>query len=766
MSVSRVRIQINGTWYTAALNSATGAYEVSVTAPASSHGQSGGYYNVTAEVTNSAGTVATYTGANFTGLQLVVQETAAPTVTLVSPAQGYLTAAKPTFTVDATDNGSGINASSIVVKLDGTTVTATRTAITNGYRLNYTPAANLAQGAHTLTVTARDNDGNTGSLTASWTVDTVAPTLTLSAPADGALLTSPEVTVSGTVSDATSGLGTVTVGGETVPVSGGAFSRVVTIPAEGDFPITVTAQDKAGNRSSVTRTVTYDAGAPVITVLSPAEGEVTNQTTLTTTGTVSETGTGLASFTINGVDVPVTDGAFSYDFTPVEGVQTITYQAADAAGQTATITRTITRDTVAPVVTITQPQDGVFLGTGAVTVAGTVEESGTGLVWVTVNGEDVPPGAAFETVLELADGQYTVPVAAMDAAGNRGDASVSFAVDTAPPLLDVTAPAAGYITARPLTVRGTASDAGSGLQGVTVNGEPVTVGEDGSFALELDPPEGPLTLTVTATDRVGGATTVTREITVDTLPPDLHLRPGPVLVDAETVTVAGLVADSAGAVTLTLDGQPVEVGPDGSFAVTLPLTVGENHAALTARDAAGLEAVRELYHIRLITDRQQADVDRLTALYAAGPLERWPAADVAWFNEASAAGTVRGAYTAADLNRVTAAAEYLHGRFDAAGYADGFGPVEVLHTDGSRDRRWRESDERELRRVEDYRRNVAAVTSVLTLPPGAPAMPGSVDRLLFGAANNMEARLLLTDDALLRLEAATWYSDEIFCGEV
>ena len=50
---------------------------------------------------------------------------------------------------------------------------------------------------------------------------------------------------------------------ETVAVSGGAFSKVLTL-ANGDNTITVVATDKAGKSTTITRHVTLDTGAPVI----------------------------------------------------------------------------------------------------------------------------------------------------------------------------------------------------------------------------------------------------------------------------------------------------------------------------------------------------------------------------------------------------------------------------------------------------------------------------------------------------------------------
>ena len=278
MAIKQVRAQLNGTWYTLTLNSSTGKYEATVTAPgATSYNQTGGYYNVTVEATNTAGTVTTVNASNLDGLKLVVKERVKPVITILSPSGGaYVTNSKQpvVFTVVDEAGGSGVNLSSVVVKLDGTAVaasTVTHTAVTNGYSFTYTPSAAMSDGSHTVAITASDNDGNAADQkSTAFTVDTVPPTLNVTSPTDGLVTNSGSVTVAGTTNDATSSPVTVKIklngtdqGAVTVSNSG-AFSKAVTL-ANGKNTIVVTATDAAGKESSVTRTVTLDTTKPKIT---------------------------------------------------------------------------------------------------------------------------------------------------------------------------------------------------------------------------------------------------------------------------------------------------------------------------------------------------------------------------------------------------------------------------------------------------------------------------------------------------------------------
>lgn len=277
MAIQQVRAQVNGQWYTLTLNPSSGRYEASITAPgATSYNQSGGYYNVTVEATNTAGTKGTADAGTLDGLKLYVRERIAPVITILSPSGGaYVTNNKQpvVFTITDEAGGSGVDLDSVVVKLDGRAVSGaevTHSAITNGYSFTYTPAAPLGDGSRTVSVDAADHDGNAAAQkSTTFTVDTVPPVLNITAPTEGMITSTAALTVSGNTNDATSSpvtvkislngadQGAVTVGGN------GAFSKSITL-AEGANVIVVTATDAAGKSSSVTRNVTLDSSVPQI----------------------------------------------------------------------------------------------------------------------------------------------------------------------------------------------------------------------------------------------------------------------------------------------------------------------------------------------------------------------------------------------------------------------------------------------------------------------------------------------------------------------
>ena len=177
-------------------------------------------------------------------------------------ADGKLTVVEGLFkgTIGITiDSGSKVTGDSI-----------TKTAVTGGYECTYTPTTALADGSHTIKIDASDFDGNAATQkTVTFKIDTVPPTLSITAPADKLVTNKTAVTVTGTTNDATSSPVTVTVKlnsgtAETVTVgSDGTFSKALTL-VTGTNTITVVAKDSAGKTTTVTRTVTVDTTAPVI----------------------------------------------------------------------------------------------------------------------------------------------------------------------------------------------------------------------------------------------------------------------------------------------------------------------------------------------------------------------------------------------------------------------------------------------------------------------------------------------------------------------
>ena len=277
MSVQSVKAVVNGQTVNLQYNNETQAWEATTTAPSlSSYNQPNHYYGVTITATDDSGNVSTVsaTSGEFQeDLKLVVKEKVAPVITISSPSSGaHITNNKPTIQFSITDADSGVDPDTITIKIDnGSAITSgiTKTPSGKNYTCSYVPDTALSDGSHTIYINAKDHDGNAAAQkSVMFTVDTVAPTLNVTSPAEGLKTNQSSLTVSGTTNDATSSPVTVTIklnsgAAEEVTVqSNGSFSKQLTL-ANGENTIVITATDSAGKSTSVTRHVTLDTGAPV-----------------------------------------------------------------------------------------------------------------------------------------------------------------------------------------------------------------------------------------------------------------------------------------------------------------------------------------------------------------------------------------------------------------------------------------------------------------------------------------------------------------------
>lgn len=277
MAVKTVQVVINGQTHTLTYNATTKKYEATITAPStSSYNQNGHYYNVKAKATDEAGNSVTKDATDTTlgsSLQLKVKEKVAPVISITAPSSSAkLTNNKPVINWTVTDADSGVNPSTIKLIIDSQTITTgiTKTQSGKNYTCSYTPTTALSDGTHTIKVSASDYDGNVATQkSVTFTVDTVPPELSVSAPVDNLVTNQSSLVVKGTTNDVTSSPVTLTIklnGGteQTVEVgSDGSFTKTLTL-VTGENTIVITAKDGAGKTSTVTKKVVLDQTAPVI----------------------------------------------------------------------------------------------------------------------------------------------------------------------------------------------------------------------------------------------------------------------------------------------------------------------------------------------------------------------------------------------------------------------------------------------------------------------------------------------------------------------
>ncbi|EZI60712.1 Ig-like domain-containing protein, partial [Acinetobacter baumannii] len=479
--------------------------------------------------------VATDPAGNTSGPATAVVDAVAPTVALDDVLTNDSTPALTGTVNDPT--------ATVVVNVDGVDYPA----VNNGdgtWTLADNTLPTLADGPHTITVTATDAAGNVGTDTGVVTVDTAAPntagvTFTIdSVTADNVINASEaagNVTITGVLknipADATNTAVIVVINGVTynATVDKTAGTWTVSVPGSGlvadadkTIDAKVTFTDAAGNSSTVndTQIYTLDTAAPAAPVIDPVNG------TDPITGT-AEPGSTVTVTYPNGDTATVVagpDGSWSVPNPGLNDGDEVEAIATDPAGNPS-LPGTATVDAVGP------NTDGVNFTVDSVTSDNVINASeASGNVTVTGVLKNVPADAANTVVTVVINGQtYTATV-----------------------------------------------DSTAGTWTVSVPGSGLTADADKTIDAK-----------VTFTDAAGNSSSVndTQTYTIDTTAPD-----APVINPVNGTDPITGTAEPGSTVTVTYpDGSTTTVvaGPDGTWTVPNPgLNDGDKVTAI-ATDPAG-----------------------------------------------------------------------------------------------------------------------------------------------------------------------------------
>ncbi|WP_442548575.1 Ig-like domain-containing protein [Enterobacter hormaechei] len=477
-SGTQVTITLNGKSYTATIQS-DGSWTTTVPAADVGTLADGASYQVSVLAQDSAGNSASAT-------HTISVDTTAPVISVNTlSGDDVLNAAEAQQPLTVHGSSSAEAGQTVTVTLGGKTYTAL-VANDGTWTLDVPAAdlANLSEGAPTVTASVNDKAGNNGQTTHTLTVDTVAPAVTISTVADDDIVNDAEQLAGQTIS------GTTTAEqGQTVTVSFNGHSYQATVAAngswsvfvpgrdflglsDGDYTITATVSDKAGNPGSATHDVTLNGDVPTIAINTFAQDDIVNAaehgTPLVISGTTDAPTGQTVTITLNGKTYTATvlnDGTWSYtvgsaDVTALAdgGSYVINAQVRNAIGNSASDNHTVTVDLTAPSMGISidslQNDTGLsandfITNDSQVVVNGSLTaqlgnnekaqislDGGTTWIDLTVTGTTW----RYTDGRTLTDGTYQYQVRVIDNAGNVG------ATDSQDVVIDLTKPAAATIT--------------------------------------------------------------------------------------------------------------------------------------------------------------------------------------------------------------------------------------------------------------------------------------------------------------------------------
>ncbi|MDP3177058.1 MAG: Ig-like domain repeat protein, partial [Spirochaetaceae bacterium] len=459
------------------------------------------------------------------------------------------------------------------------------------WTLGVNVATHENDGLYLITILVTDDAGKTASVTRSAQVDTSPPTLVVNAPVDGESTSGSVYAISGTSRD-TGGVGFDGVADVEFKLDAGGWGSLSLIGvnwAKGDLNLGMTegshvlnfrSTDKKGNQATVGPiTLYYDVTPPTLseTNVGTADPQY-RKANLSVGGSVGDTN-GLSSMTvsadggsavgtgimvdIDGLDdqagTPDDGGTWTYavdvdtdgagaDTGLAEGSHTLVFVVTDAAGKTASVTRTVVVDTIAPTATVS-PVGGYV--SGVIPISGTALDTnlsvveyqlgGTGGAWTSASGTGSWTGSL--DLSSAAEGAMTLYVRSTDRAGNfSSNATTVVNVDRANPRATETTYTSTLIQSNAaITFAGFADDAAvtalraaatailtwtkDGGAGTDVALSPDAGTGAWSWALSVNAAthenDGLYLVTVLVTDAAGKTASVTRSAQVDTTAPTL-----------------------------------------------------------------------------------------------------------------------------------------------------------------------------------------------------------------------------------------------------
>ncbi|EGG3389258.1 Ig-like domain repeat protein, partial [Salmonella enterica] len=455
------------------------------------------------------------------------------------------------------------------LSIDGGTTWINATPSSTGI-WDYTWPDAVPEGKHTLVVEAIDIAGNKATQALGFTIDTTlsVPTITLDTANDSGVAgdnitneKTPGFTINGIDADAIRVAVQVTHNGtnqevELTQIGGQWHFTPASNWVDGNYTLTVKVEDRAGNVSqSAPLAVTIDTQTEINNIVlvndtGMPDDNLTNALRPEFRVTVPED-VNAVRLSIDGgktwVDAKKTSaGVWDYSWTTdiTEGVHTLTVEATDIAGNTATRTLDFTVDTTlsVPTITLDTANDSGVAGdnitnekTPGFTINGIDTDASRVVVTVTHDGksEDVAltkngGGWTFTPDSAWTDGRYTLTVTVEDDAGNiRHSAPLAVTVDTRTginsiELVNDSGVAGDNLTNEmrphfrvevPEDVNAVRLSIDGGKTWMHASKSAAGVWD---YSWLTDVPEGTYTLTVEATDIAGNTATRTLDFTVDT----------------------------------------------------------------------------------------------------------------------------------------------------------------------------------------------------------------------------------------------------------
>ena len=450
-----------------------------------------------------------------------------------------------------------------------------------------TVLTDLAEGLHSLKVTAVDVSNNSKDVIIEFVVDVTPPTIAWIYPGTGlSYINSSQLCVSAEVSDnilLDVDRLKLLVDGSSVEYQFNASTEIITSCIElidGWHNITIVAYDAAGNEARSQIIVVVDTLEPVINVTSPLQ-QIYNETTLEFDIEISDN-IGLLNVTIildNNLINTSNNAGITYHYNKIhtltEGRHTLTVIAKDYAGNRNVYTIEFVVDITPPDVNLSISPEDTYINSSTITIHLSAQDNfamQTANIYVD-NILQYTFDLAGETQwnytlrINLTEGNHNISITVIDKAGNSATASTALTIDITPPSIQILQPANGSIYNQSnIIIAAKLNDSLSGINAstitVAVDGAPILnftyYENNGTLIATVRLIDGEHHVEISAEDNAGNVARAFAAFYIDTgLPKILVYSPiEGAIYNSSTVTLNMTVIDPTGLkrVVILVDG--------------------------------------------------------------------------------------------------------------------------------------------------------------------------------------------------------------------
>ncbi|UCE36509.1 MAG: right-handed parallel beta-helix repeat-containing protein [Thermoplasmata archaeon] len=378
-------------------------------------------------------------------------------------------------------------------------------------------------GDYTIQINTVDLVGNSNSSWYFFTVDTTLPQIILNTPENNAVITEGTVLDFSIIDLHLSHVNYSVNGGVNNPLTD-PYDIPTTGWSDDVYNIQINTIDEAGNINSSVFSFTIDSTKPQVLLNSPENNSVIPNGTILDFS-IDESNFNNTNYSINGGSIISLSDPFDISTAGwADGNYTVQINALDKAGNSNSSWFNFTVDSSKPIIILNTPENNSVIHNSTI-LNFTISDPHLVHVNYSINGGvNISLLDPFNiSIFDLADGDYTVQINAVDMAGNSNSSWYYFTIDSTPPIIIFGSPGNNSIIDEGTVLNFSIIDSNLLHVNYSVNGGVETPLLDPFNISTSGWSDGNYIILINTTDLAGNLNSSWYNITIDDIPPDIIL---------------------------------------------------------------------------------------------------------------------------------------------------------------------------------------------------------------------------------------------------